>query len=208
MKPEVLWENGDVVVVNKPSGMICERDESLKDWPIVAHRLDKETSGALIMAKNEVSLKMLMAQFKNRRIDKEYTALVHGWIEPKDGRVKLPLANMGRGDVRHGVRYDRKMADTAWETIERYSLNGEKLSLIRLKIYTGRTHQIRVHMAHLGYPVYSDSQYLNKQQMKQDRQVLDRHFLHSSKIGFSLPDGSRKEVEVELPKDLLEVLEK
>jgi 23S rRNA pseudouridine1911/1915/1917 synthase len=205
-KLEVVWENDEVMVVNKPNGMVCVRDEALKSWPIIAHRLDKETSGALLMAKNLESLKFLMDQFKRRKVDKEYVALVHGWVEPKEGRIKLPLSNKG-GGVRWGVRYDGKTADTAWGTLKRYcSKDGDKFSLLKIKIYTGRTHQIRVHLAHLGYPVFSDSKYLNKKQMRLDRQVLNRHFLHAEKIGFRLPDGPKKEVEVGLPKELSEVI--
>jgi len=207
VKQDVLWENDDVVVINKPRGMLCVRDESLTEWSIIAHRLDKETTGCLVMAKNIKTLKFLMSQFKERKIDKEYVALVHGHVEPTEGRIRLPLANKGQGDVRQGVRYDGKIADTAWETDKRLVLDGEKLSLLNLKIYTGRTHQIRVHMAHLGYPVFSDSQYLSKTILKKDRQILNRHFLHAKRIAFALPDGTKQEVEAKLPKDLVKVLE-
>ena len=201
-KLKVIWQNDDVMVVNKPNGMICVRDETLKEWPVIAHRLDKETSGALLLAKNLKSLRWLMDQFKERKVDKEYVALVHGWIEPREGRVKLPLSSKRRGGVRKAIRYDGKMADTAWKMVKKFSKDGQKYSLLKIKIYTGRTHQIRVHLAHLGYPVYSDSQYLHRKQMWLDRQVLSRHFLHASKIEFSLLDGSKKEVEVELPNEL------
>lgn len=196
------------MVVDKPNGMICVRDESLEDWPIIAHRLDKETSGALLMAKNVKALRFLMKQFKSRKIDKEYVSLVHGWIEPRNGRIRLPLANKGAGDIRQGVRYDGKVADTAWETIKRYTLNGEKLSLLSIKIYTGRTHQIRVHLAHLGYPVFSDEKYLSKLQVKKDRRMLKRHFLHAKKITFNLLNGCKKEVEIDLPTELEELIKK
>ncbi len=205
---EIVWENHDVVVVNKPSGVLCFRDEQPKEWPVMAHRLDRETSGALVMAKNPEALKFLMNQFKNRKINKEYLTLVHGWIEPKEGRIKLPLGNRGTGDVRRSVRYDGKMADTVWKTLERIEKYEERLSLLKIKIYTGRTHQIRVHLAHLGHPVFSDGQYLNKAQMKKDRLVLGRHFLHAYKIGFRLADGKEQEVVVDLPKELREVLKK
>jgi len=205
-KLNIIWENEDLMVINKPSGMLCVRDETLKDWPIIAHRLDKETSGCLVMAKNLPALKFVMSQFKERTIDKEYIALVHGHIEPKEGRIKLPLANIGQGDVRQGVRYDGKVADTEWKTDKRLMIDNEKFSLLNLKIYTGRTHQIRVHLAHLGYPVFSDSQYLNKTQFKIDRQKLDRHFLHASKISFILPNGDKQEVEAEIPEELSDLI--
>jgi RluA family pseudouridine synthase len=205
---EIVWQNDNIMVVNKLSGMVCIRDETLKEWPVIAHRLDKETSGALLMAKNLKALRFLMSQFKNRKVDKDYVALVHGWLEPKKGRIKLPLAKVGKGDVRQGIRYDGKVADTAWETVERFLKDGSKLSLLNLKIYTGRTHQIRVHLNHLGHPVFADSKYLNKVQMSADRQVLDRHFLHARKIGFNLLNGQRQEVVAELPKKLVDFINK
>lgn len=195
-----------MLVINKPSGMLCVRDESLTEWPVIAHRLDKETSGCLLMAKNLKSLRFLMKQFKDRKVDKEYTTLVHGWIEPKEGRIRLPLANRGQGDVRWGVRYDGKVADTAWDTVKRFASDGEDLSLLKVKIFTGRTHQIRVHLSHLGYPVFSDSQYLSKFQYKLDRQKLDRQFLHASKIVFSLLDGTRQVVQADMPRELLDLV--
>lgn len=203
---DIIWENDDMLVINKPSGMLCVRDESLSEWPIIAHRLDKETSGCLLMAKNLKALRFLMKQFKDRKVDKEYTALVHGWIEPKEGRVRLPLANRGQGNVRQGVRYDGKMADTAWRTVERLTKDGEDLSLLKVRIYTGRTHQIRVHLSHLGYPVFSDSQYLGKAQLRLDGQRLNRQFLHASKIAFSLLDGVRQAIVAELPQNLLDLI--
>lgn len=197
-----------MLVMDKPNGTVCVREEKIKEWPVIAHRLDKETSGALIMAKNAETLRFLMKQFKDRKIDKEYLALVHGWIEPQKGRIRLPLGNKRAGDVRRSVRYDGKMADTAWETVKRFKRDGDKLSLLRLKIYTGRTHQIRVHLAHLGYPVFSDGQYLKKFQLKKDRRVLSRHFLHAKKISFGLPSGEKQEVMVKLPEDLQNILKK
>jgi 23S rRNA pseudouridine1911/1915/1917 synthase len=204
---EVVWENEDILVVNKPNGMVCVREEYPKEWPVVAHRLDKETSGALVLAKNSKALEYLMGQFKKRKIDKEYVALVHGWVEPLEGRIKLPLGNKNAGDVRRSVRYDGKMADTAWKVIDKFKKDDLKFSLLRLKIYTGRTHQIRVHLSHLGYPIFADSQYLSGSQSKLDRKILKRHFLHAKKIGFHLENGEKKEVEVSLSSDLQKVLD-
>lgn len=202
-----MWENDDAAVVNKPSGLVCVREERPKEWPVAAHRLDKETSGVLLLAKNPKSLRFLMSQFKRRKIDKEYLVLVHGWIEPKEGRLRLPLGRK-TGSLLRSVRYDGKMADTAWKRIKRLVKGGEKLSLLKIKTYTGRTHQIRVHLAHLGYPVFSDGRYLSKSQMIKDRRILDRQFLHAYKIGFDLLNGRRQEVTTGLSRRLLRVLEK
>lgn len=183
----------------------------------LAHRLDKETSGCLLVAKNAVSLSRLMAQFKKRKIDKEYVSLLHGEMEPGEGRIRLPMARAE--GYRQEIRFDGKTADTEWRVEKRYEGMsddrwkgmgqwGESLSLVNLKIYTGRMHQIRVHMAHLGYPVFGDSRYLNKKQSEMDRLILRRHFLHSRKIIFELKNGQRQEVVAEIGEDLEKVLGK
>ena len=132
MKIEVVWQNEEAMVINKPAGVVVNRAESVKgetvqDWVEkqdwwqtgekdevfkkrsgVAHRLDKETSGCLLIAKNEASLRNLMRQFKARETEKEYLTLVHGWIEPVEGRVKLPLSRSVNDRKKQEVRYGGK----------------------------------------------------------------------------------------------------
>lgn len=238
MKIEIVWENEDAVVINKPAGVVVNRVESVKEETIqdwveeqewwqkeekeevfvqrsgVAHRLDKETSGCLLIAKNSESLKELMAQFKKRETEKEYVALVHGWIEPEEGRVKLPLGRSQNDRKKQEVRYDGKAADTIWRRVEVYKgVNkeewqgrepwGSKLSLVRIQLMTGRMHQIRVHLSHLGYPIFADEKYLNREQWEKDILVLSRHFLHAEKLGFRV-----KEEKIEVRASLNEDLEK
>lgn len=238
MKIEIVWENEDAVVINKPAGVVVNRVESVKEETIqdwveeqewwqkeekeevfvqrsgVAHRLDKETSGCLLIAKNSESLKELMAQFKKRETEKEYVALVHGWIEPEEGRVKLPLGRSQNDRKKQEVRYDGKAADTIWRRVEVYKgVNkeewqgrepwGSKLSLVRIQLMTGRMHQIRVHLSHLGYPIFADEKYLNREQWEKDILVLSRHFLHAEKLGFRV-----KEEKIEVTASLNEDLEK
>lgn len=236
---EIIWENEEALVINKPSGMVVNRADSVKDKTIqdwieeqewwqkkeddevfrsrsgLAHRLDKETSGCLLIAKNVKTLGELMSQFKKREIEKEYVALVHGWIEPEEGRVKLPLARSMTDRKRQVIRYDGKMADTIWKRIDIFmGMNkegwwgkepwGDRLSLVEIVLMTGRMHQIRVHLSHLGYPIFSDEKYLNKEQVGRDSLILRRHFLHAKKIGFRITE--KKKIEVVAP--LSEELEK
>ena len=238
---EIVWENEEALVINKPAGMVVNRAESVKgetiqDWAEkqdwwkkensdevfnnrsgIAHRLDKETSGCLLIAKNSQTLKELMSQFKKREIEKEYITLVHGWIEPEEGRVKLPLARSRVDRKKQKVRYDGKVADTIWKRTETFEgLNkegwqgkepwGSKLSLVRIQLMTGRMHQIRVHMSHLGYPIFADEKYLNREQWKKDSLVLRRQFLHAEKIGFKV-GGEKFEVIAPLNKELKECVD-
>jgi len=234
---EVVWENEEALVVNKPAGMVVNRAESVKgrtvqDWVEeqewwqkeeneevytkrsgIAHRLDKQTSGCLLIAKNSKMLDELMSQFKKRETEKEYVALVHGWIEPEEGRIKLPLARSRIDRKKQEVRYDGKAADTIWKRTEIYGGIdkegwqgrepwGDRLSLVNIKLMTGRMHQIRVHLSHLGYPVFADEKYLNREQWERDNLILKRHFLHAEKIGFKVTGGKKIEVVAPLNKEL------
>lgn len=241
--PIVIYEDENVIVVNKPSGMTVNKADTEKgvtvaDWVEnnfdflklemkdsgevgsvfwerkgIAHRLDKETSGALIIAKNSTALADLMDQFKRRKIKKEYLALVHGKVEPKEGTVKLPLRR-GRKDRRKWqVGADGKQAETSWKVEGYYlapgnNLGGEVWTLVRLFPKTGRTHQIRVHMSHLGYPLVSDSKYLNPKKVGADRRLLSGHALHAAKISFTLLDGKKVKVEVPMRDDLSMLVDK
>lgn len=236
-KIEVMWQNEEALVINKPAGLVVNRAESVKeetvqDWVEkqdwwqeaekdvefkkrsgLAHRLDKETSGCLLIAKTAESLKSLMSQFKKRQTEKYYLALVHGWIEPEEGQLKLPLARSVVDRKKQEVRYDGKMAETRWKRKEKYEGAemkdwwgrepwGEKLSLVEIRLMTGRMHQIRVHLAHLGYPILADEKYLGGEQWQRDSQLLSRHFLHAEKIVFRLLSGKKKEVKAGLSEEL------
>lgn len=228
MKIEKLWEDDGGLVINKPAGMVVNRAETtsgltVQDWveaeyPAIArlkassddnrlfrkrsgiaHRLDKETTGCLMIAKNPVFLVSLLKQFRDRLIKKEYVALVHGHLKPAEGAVKLPLLRSRYDRERWEVHYGGKTAQTGWK-VEKYLIVGEReVSLVRLFPLTGRTHQIRVHLSHLGHPVFADEKYLSKPLRKEDRDKLDHHFLHAAKIGFFTQNSVWQEVKAPLP---------
>lgn len=219
----ILWEDRDIMVVNKPPFVVVNRAESIKgetvqDWSErtqelknpktqnkdeevfwkrsgVAHRLDKETSGCLLIAKNPLSLKSLLRQFHDRETKKEYLALVHGHLTPASGTIRLPLARSHFDRLKWEIKYSGKMAETTWR-VEKY-FSGT--TLVRLFPKTGRTHQIRVHLAHLGFPIFSDEKYLTKSLVRDDRLKLPFHFLHAQKIGFFDLSGVWREVSCPLP---------
>lgn len=219
----ILWEDEDIMVVNKPPFVVVNRADSVggqtvADWAHrklhipggqaeemsyeervfvqrsgVAHRLDKETSGCLLIAKNPKALTSLLSQFHDRETKKEYLALVHGHMTPSEGTIRLPLSRSRFDREKWEIKYSGKMAETTWR-VEKYF---KETTLVRLFPRTGRTHQIRVHLAHLGFPIFSDEKYLTKSKIQADRERLPFHFLHAEKIGFK--DMNRAWQMVEAP---------
>lgn len=205
---KVIFEDDFLVVVDKPARLICNRvdscdEETLQDWFErryryqvrrhlsdevfkqrlgLVHRLDKETSGVLVLAKDANTLHRLMEQFRSRVVQKEYLALVHGKVEPVNGVFRLPLARLGSGKGRFGVAPGGKLSLTEYQVLAIKRVDKEYLSLIKLSPKTGRTHQIRIVMKHLNHPLYADKLYLGKRRYKKDRQNCPRHFLHASRL--------------------------
>ncbi len=177
----------------------------------IAHRLDKETSGVMLIGKTPEVLAELMRQFKARETHKTYVALTHGLIEPKTGIVNLPT---GRSPFnRHKFRVDvfGKSAVTAYEVVELFTGTGDYqdgFTLVELQPKTGRTHQIRVHMAHLGYPLVGDEVYGGRKRSDRDRAWCPRHFLHAARLQFTHPATHQTlQVEAPLPTDLRTALD-
>ncbi len=237
-----MYEDENCLVINKPVGLVVNRADSItgqtvQDWVEsrpqfsglrsqmtdkvfldrsgVCHRLDKETSGCLLIAKNPEALHYYLKLFKDRKLSKTYLALVHGRVEPKMGETILPLRRSLFDREKWQVHYEGKRAVTAWTVLKRYKFPGHEhwkdaLTLLRLDLKTGRTHQIRVHLSFLGWPIFADDKYLNRKFARGDRKYLSHHFLHASSIEFVNFSGERVSVEAPLPIDcqkFLDILE-
>lgn len=221
---DILYEDSDIIVVNKPAGMVVHPAAGNYEGtlvnallahctdlagiggelrPGIVHRLDKGTSGVMVAAKNDAAHQALTNQFRNRTVMKEYRALVMG-DPPDEGRIELAIGRHHRdrkkisARTRHG-----KEAVSEFRVIERF---GDS-ALVGVVIATGRTHQIRVHMAHLGYPVAGDETYGGGRALSVGKTKVPRPMLHAALLSFTHPDGRRMEFKAELPADMLEVLE-
>lgn len=219
----ILFEHKDWVAVNKPSGMasIPERNEKAptilqtiekalhqKCW--VVHRLDKETSGVLLFAKNEVAHKRLSLGFQERNIQKTYWGLTAGALYPKSGTIDAPIAQTAQGNLMK-TSPKGKPAITQYDTLQELGL----ISLVEFKPITGRTHQLRVHCKHIGHPLLCDSLYGNgmpvflsqykkgfhKSPLQEELPILSRLALHSKHIGFTY-EGEAFSIEAPLFKDM------
>jgi 23S rRNA pseudouridine1911/1915/1917 synthase len=219
---DIVYENADVVVVNKPAGMVVHPaaghqtgtlvnailgyDPEMdgiggEDRPGVVHRLDKETSGLILLAKNDGAHQWLQEQFRERKVAKTYVALVDGKPPTPSGRVETPI---GR-DPSHRKKMAIVPAGKGREAISEYktleSFSGH--TLLEFHPLTGRTHQIRVHCAFLGCPIVGDRVY----GFKNPTLPLERHFLHAEKIRITLPDEEApRQFEAPLGADLQQVL--
>ena len=227
---DVLYEDQDVVVLNKPSGMIVHPGAGEDSGTLVAallhrygadglsqiggvirpgivHRLDKDTSGAMIIARNDEAHEKLVEEFRERRVEKTYVALLHGAIKGEKGRIELPVSrDMKRRSRMTARRSDGREARTDW----RLRLRLEQFSLVEANLHTGRTHQIRVHFSALSLPVVGDTIYGAPRQERIGRELLpplERNFLHSARIALTHPrTGKRMEFSAPLPTELVEYL--
>ena len=174
----------------------------------LVHRLDKDTSGLLVIAKTPNAQNSLMKQWKGRRVEKEYIALVFGKVEPKKGRIELPIGRAPIQRQKMAAISGGREAITEFEVLSYYKLSAIsyklEFSLLKVRILTGRTHQIRVHLAKIGYPVMGDFTYGNKSSIKLSQTLsISRQFLHASKLSFTHPTTKKKlTFESPLPEDL------
>ncbi len=224
---EILYEDSDVVVVNKPAGMIVHPGAGAETGTLVAalldrfggaeglstvggplrpgivHRLDKGTSGALLIARTDLAHKKLVEDFRDRRIQKDYLALLHGRLKGDAGSVELPIArDLRRRSRMTARRREGRPARTDW----RVCLRPGAFTLIAADLRTGRTHQIRVHFSALGCPVVGDTVYGAPRVERVDSHILPplgRNFLHAARVAFDHPiSGKRIEVRAPVPPDL------
>lgn len=226
IKLKIIYEDENIIVLDKPAGLLVHpthkqeqdtlvsgllayypplagvRDDEMR--PGIVHRLDKDTSGLMVVAKNNQSFRSLKKQFQEREITKTYLALVVGHLKDKKGTITKTIAS-SRKDYRKRTtlldRHSRK-AWTEYQVLEEY----QDYSLLEVTPKTGRTHQIRVHLASIGHPVAGDAQYKFKRQPCPEN--LSRQFLHAQHLKFKLTSGRMVEFHSELPLDLKEVIDK
>ena len=224
----ILYQDQAVLVVNKPSGWVVNDSQTtanqttLQSWLStlnyeiakdhtlrsgIVHRLDKETSGVIIIAKTPESFAQLQDQFKLRKTEKTYTALVHGKVDPDEGGVNVPIGRLPWNRQHFGVLPGGRQSTTYYKVINYYQDLANIYSLLEVHPITGRTHQIRVHLKYAGYPLVSDPLYTGKKAFKKDRVWCSRLFLHASSISFFHPtSGEKINFSAELPANLLQPL--
>lgn len=209
------WVEGYVKVARIPQASQVPQGESPRDTFYeragIVHRLDKETSGILVIAKTPDAFLELQRQFKERIVKKTYLALAHGKVVPTDGIINVPVGRLSWNRKRFGVVAGGRDSLTRYKRIMNYELGimhkKEQFTLLELYPETGRTHQIRVHLKHIGYPIFGDALYAGRKIARDDRKILSRVFLHASKISFLHPKN-KKEVsfESELPPQLRQII--
>ena len=218
---EVVYEDSDIIVVNKPKGLVVHPANGNWDGtlvnaimaickdslsgiggeirPGIVHRLDKDTSGLLIIAKNDKAHLNMSEQIKNREVKKIYYALVRGVVPENEATINMPIGRSTKDRKKMAVTKDGKEAVTHFKVIERF----QKYTLLEVKIDTGRTHQIRVHLSEIGYPVVGDEVYSNGKNEFGIRGQL----LHAKSLDFKHPrTGEQMHLEAELPEEFLNVL--
>jgi 23S rRNA pseudouridine1911/1915/1917 synthase len=219
MSLDILRETSEFVVVNKPAGLVVHpapghRDDTLANAlmarhpnltvgnalrPGIVHRLDKGTSGLMVVALSDAMYQSLIDQMKRRTVHKEYIAVVHGQVTQERGTIDAPIGRDRRDRQKMGIVPEGREARTHFQVLERFRCH----TLLRLGLETGRTHQIRVHLASIGHPIYGDQTYGGRGTGVE----LGRPFLHSWYLGFEVPgDAACVVTWAELPPDLESVL--
>jgi len=215
MNIPIIYEDDDIVIIDKPARIlvhpVTNEKNTLLDflkikYPDVqlVHRLDKDTSGLMVAAKNEKAYDRLKGQFLNREIKKKYLALVHGILKDKKGIIAKSISKSRKRGGSQTITPigKRREAITRYEVIKEYP----NYSLLEVSPETGRTHQIRVHLASIGHPIAGDEKYKFKRQPKLES--LTRQFLHANYLKITLPKNGTKEFVSNLPNDLNKILEK
>ncbi|HEY4580683.1 MAG TPA: RluA family pseudouridine synthase [Candidatus Acidoferrales bacterium] len=218
---ELLYEDPDFVVVNKPAGMVVHAGAGVSRGtlvnallhrlgklsnaggvlrPGIVHRLDRGTSGALLVARNDAAHRALAAQFRARTVQKTYIALLHGRLARDAGVIALPIARDPRRRTRMTARLrSGREARTSWRVLLRLG----NFTLVAAELHTGRTHQIRAHFAAIGHPLAGDTLYGAPQRARAGGVLLPplgRVFLHAARLGFAAPQSGRP-IEVRAPLD-------
>ena len=220
---DIIYEDSDIIVVNKPKGMVVHPANGNPDGtlvnailsicknslsgiggelrPGIVHRLDKDTSGLIIVAKNDKAHINMSEQIKERNVKKTYIALVRGNVPEEEATINMPIGRSTKDRKKMAVTKNGKQAITHFKVLKRYS----KYTLLEIKIETGRTHQIRVHMAEIGYPVVGDAVYSNGK----NEFGIEGQMLHAYKLEFMHPiTNKHMELTAPLPQYFEEILKK
>jgi len=219
-KAKIIYQDNDILILNKNSGVVSTKEgrkdkETLEDWLLqkfgdnnlprqgIVHRLDKGTSGLMVVVKNMETRNKMLEMFKERKIKKTYLALIEGDLS-KEGNIKVPIARSKYTFGKFAVSEEGKMAETSFKLLKKYYFENKVYSLIEINLKTGRTHQIRVHFSYLRWPLVGDLTYGGTKLLG-----LCRPFLESIKLEFKHPKtGASLSFEGELASDLKELLSK
>ena len=215
---EIIYEDNDIIVVNKPKGMVVHPANGNPDGtlvnslmaickdslsgiggeirPGIVHRLDKDTSGIIVVAKNDKAHINLSEQIKNHEVQKTYIALVKGTIKENEATINMPIGRSTKDRKKMAVNKNGKEAITHFKVLGRYTTSNGNYTLLEVKIETGRTHQIRVHLSQIGYPIVGDTTYSNG---KNEWQIVGQ-CLHAKSLKFTHPiTGKEMFLEAKLP---------
>jgi 23S rRNA pseudouridine1911/1915/1917 synthase len=207
----IIYEDDDVIVINKPDGLLTHSKGALNLEASVAsfikaklndenlignragivHRLDRHTSGVIITAKTEAAQKWLQKQFSTRKVIKSYLAIIEGGLEPEKALIDAPIARNPNKPQTFIVSRDGKPAQTEYETLKQFQKSGKTYSMLKLSPRTGRTHQLRVHLAFLGHPIVGDYVY--------GKDKYGKMLLHALSLELALPDKNRRIFESPVP---------
>jgi len=201
-EPIIIFEDKNVIVLDKPPGLLTiskgdfNPEPTLEPYGHIVHRLDRDTSGVIIIAKNPKTKSSLQAQFQNRRTHKTYYAIVVGHPKLDAALIDIPIARSLKAPTTFQPDPEGREAITQYRIIR----SNKKYSLLELKPQTGRTHQIRVHLAHIGTPILGDKIY--------GQTPADRMYLHATELEITIPTSQRKTFTSKLPEDFENVLRK
>jgi len=222
--PKIIFEDETLLVIDKPSGWIVSDATTTNGQPTIqswlrqnfqfsifnfqecrsgiVHRLDKETSGVLLVAKTKEAFLYLQSLFKTRKVKKSYVALLHGSLKEKEGVIEAEVGRLPWNRRRFGVLSGGRDSKTRYKVRKEFEKGNDKYSLVDFYPETGRTHQIRIHAKHIGHAIVGDEFYAGRKTARTDRTWCPRLFLHAQSISFVHPNGKRVDYKSELPYEL------
>ena len=204
MQLEMIYEDEDLAALNKPAGVNFDWAEILRPEILPVHRLDKDTSGIILFAKNIPAQEYLRKLFQTHEIKKTYLTLVVGAVKGREGKIELAIGRSKRTPLKRVATGEQRGKIRPAVTEYRVKKRMDGFTLVEAYPKTGRTHQIRSHFAAIGHPVVCDKLYAGKRFICPGK--LTRQFLHAAAIEFNLPNGGRLRLEADLPEDLERVL--